>query len=206
MAIDQSCCGLTLRTIKRAVVISVAVPILMFAAVSCGRVTKLGQHGAVAAAFSYSQQIGWLHGPCLAISNPNLAPGTPVALVITGKPQKVQETRIQEQTNSPMACQALMEGRATMNAKPGMSFYKLESGSVGSTDMGFGIVNPPAKPSLMNGLARVDLGQDGHSEVFSSCATSEGIKFAVWTDRAYQGKPRWSGYYYLDYDTKPTCP
>jgi hypothetical protein len=206
MVIDQNCCGLTLRTVRRAVAICVAVPILMFAAVSCRRVGNLDQHSAVGAGFSFSQQIGWLHGPCLAIDSPNLAPGTPVSLVIAGRPQKVRETRIQEQTNSPAACQALMEGRAKLNAKPGMFFYKLKSGSVGSEDMGFGIVNPPAKPSLVNGLARVNLSQDGHSEVFSSCATSEGIKFAVWTDRAYQGEPRWSGYYYLDYDTKPTCP
>jgi hypothetical protein len=99
-----------------------------------------------------------------------------------------------------------MEGRAKMNAKPGRFFYTLKSGSVGSEDMGIGMVNPPAKPSLVNGSARVDLGQDGHSEVFTSCATSEGIRFSVWNDKEYQGEPRWSAYYYLDYDQKPTCP
>ena len=93
-----------------------------------------------------------------------------------------------------------------MNAKPGMSFYALETGSVGVSDMGFGIVTPPPNPGVVNGLARVDLDQDGRNEVFSSCATSEGIKFAVWTGKAYQGEPRWSGYYYLDYEMKPTCP
>jgi hypothetical protein len=93
-----------------------------------------------------------------------------------------------------------------MNAKPGISFYALETESVGSTDMGIGIVEPPASLAVVNGLARVDLNQDGQSEVFSSCATSEGIKFAVWTGKAYQGEPRWSGYYYLDYDLRPTCP
>ena len=101
---------------------------------------------------------------------------------------------------------ALMEGRAVMNAKSGMSFYQLEAGSVGTADMGFGIVNPPAKPSLVNGVAQVDLDQDGHHVVFSSCATTEGIRFAAWTDKAYQGNPRWSGYYYMDYEMKPTCP
>jgi len=49
-----------------------------------------------------------------------------------------------------------------MNAKPGRFFYTLKSGSVGSSDMGFGIVNPPAKLSLVDGLARADLSQDGH--------------------------------------------
>ena len=72
--------------------------------------------------------------------------------------------------------------------------------------MGFGIVTPPANPVVVNGLAQADLDKEGHSEVFSSCATSEGIKFAVWTGQPYRGEPRWSGYYYLGYDSKPTCP
>jgi hypothetical protein len=199
-------CGLTLRTFQKAVGLCTAIPILTIAAVSCGRVREQGQHAAVGVAFQFGERIGWLHGACLAISNPNLANGTPVVLVITGEPQKVQQARIQAQTNSPATCQALMEGRAKLNAKPGMSFYALETESVGSTDMGFGIVAPPANPVVVNGQARVDLDQDGRSEVFSSCATSEGIKFAVWTEKAYQGDPRWSGYYYLDYESTPTCP
>jgi hypothetical protein len=198
--------GLTLPIFQRGVGLRAAIAILIIAAVSCGRVNEPGQHAAVGAAFPFSERIGWLHGPCLAISNPNLAHGTAVALVIAGEPQKVQQARIQERTESPATCQALMEGRARVNAKPGMSFYALETGSVGSTDMGFGLVAPPANPAVVNGLARVDLDQDGHSEVFSSCATSEGIRFAVWTEKAYQGESRWSGYYYLDYEMKPTCP
>jgi len=93
-----------------------------------------------------------------------------------------------------------------MNAKPEISFYALEASSVGATDMGIGIVEPPATLAVVDGRARADLDQDGQSEVFSSCATSEGIKFAVWTAKAYQGEPRWSGYYYLGYDLQPTCP
>lgn len=93
-----------------------------------------------------------------------------------------------------------------MNTKRAMSFYALEAGGVSPTDMGIGIVGLPANPTVVNGLARVDLDQDGRTEVFTSCAVREGIKFAVWTDRAYEGEPRWSGYEYLDYDMKPTCP
>jgi hypothetical protein len=64
-----------------------------------------------------------------------------------------------------------------------------------------------AQPNVVvNGLVQVDLNHDGQSEVFSSCATSEGIKFAVWTGKAYQVEPLWSGYEYLGYDLQPTCP
>jgi hypothetical protein len=72
--------------------------------------------------------------------------------------------------------------------------------------MGFGIVAPPANPEIVNGLARIDLDQDGRGEVFSTCAATEGINFEVWTEKAYEGEPRWSGYYYLDYESTPTCP
>jgi len=123
-----------------------------------------------------------------------------------GDPQKVQQARSLEPTTAPTTCKALIQGRAATNAKPGISFYALEAGSVSSTDMGIGIVEPPASLAVVNGLAQVDLDQDGQSEVFSSCTTSEGIKFAVWTGKAYQGQPRWSGYYYLGYDLQPTCP
>jgi hypothetical protein len=126
--------------------------------------------------------------------------------VILGEPQKVQQSRIQQQTYSPEICKALMPGRAAGNAKPGIFFYALETGSVSPSDMGFGIIAIPANPVVVNGLAKVDLDQDGRDEVFSSCASSEGIKLSVWTEKANQGEPRWSAYYYLDYDTEPTCP
>jgi hypothetical protein len=118
----------------------------------------------------------------------------------------MQQAQIRERTNAPATCQALLEGRSAINAKPGMFFCTLESANIASTDMGIGIVAPPAHPTVVNGLARVDLDQDGHGEVFSTCATAEGIKFAVWAGKAYQGEPRWTGYYYPDYETTPNCP
>ena len=184
----------------------VTIPTLALVAISCVCVGGRGPHAAEIEAFSYGQRIGWLHGPCLAISNPKLTPGTAVAVVIMGEPQTVERAQIQGQTDSSETCSALIPGRAKLNAKPGISFYTLGSGKIANTDMAIGIVTPPANPTVVNGLARVDLDRDGGSEVFSSCTTSEGIKFSVWTDKAYQRKPRWSGYYYLGYDMTPSCP
>jgi hypothetical protein len=199
----RPCRGVPCRT---ADVLRVIIPTLAVVAISCVCVGDLGPHAAVIEAFSYDQRIGWLHGPCLAISNPKLTPGTAVTVVVMGEPQTVEQAQIQGQTDSSETCSALIPGRATLNAKPGISFYTLGSGKIANTDMGIGIVAPPASPTVVNGLARVDLDRDGGSEVFSSCTTSEGIKFSVWTDKAYQGKPRWSGYYYLGYDMTPSCP
>jgi hypothetical protein len=204
----ECCCRLPIRRPGTFLALFAMIPILLMAAVSCRKVSETRQAApaAPAAAFPFNERIGWFQGPCLAISNQHLARGTSVALVVMEEPQKVQQARSLEQTTSPETCKALMQGRAKMNAKTGISYYGLETGSVGSTDMGIGIVEPPASLSVVNGVARVDLDQDGRSEVFSSCATSEGIKFAVWTGKAYQGEPRWSGYNYLGYDLQPTCP
>lgn len=180
--------------------------LLLGVAVACGRVSEQESHSASSVPFPFAERIGWLHGPCLAIANPNLVAGTPIVLVLTGEPQKVQQARIGERTESPKKCQALMQGRAAVNAKPGMFFYTLETGTIDSANMGFGVVAPPTNPEVVSGVVRMDLDQNGHGEVFSSCATTEGIKFAAWTEKAYQGQPRWSGYYYLDYESQPTCP
>lgn len=204
----RRCYRLPTRPAHRPFVVCAAIPILLLAAVSCRKASETRQPAAAAAgvAFPLTERVGWFQGPCLAISNQHLARGISVALVVMGEPQKVQEARILVQTTDPTACDALIEGRAIMNAQPGISFYALEAGSISSTDMGIGVVAPPASPAVVSGLAQVDLDQNGQSEVFSSCATSEGIKFAVWSGRAYQGQPRWSGYCYLGYDLQPTCP
>lgn len=157
---------------------------------------------AKAAAFDFNKQIGWLHGPCFAIAS-EFAAGTPLTLVIAGEPQKVEEAKVQAKTDSN--CPALLEDRAALNKKSGATFYALE-GALTPSDMGFGIVMPPATPAVLNGNAQVDLDGDGKPEVFTSCATSEGVRFAVWSEKAYQGEPRWSAYYYLGYDLTPTCP
>src|SRR5436853_2883490 len=52
-------CGLALRIFRRAVGLRAAIPILIVAAVSCGRVSEPGQHAAVGVAFPFGERIGW---------------------------------------------------------------------------------------------------------------------------------------------------
>ena len=179
-------------------------------ATACGT----GQHetpeakiapAASAAPFSFEQQLGWLHGPCLAILNSTLSSGTAVTVVLLEEPQRILTTKINA-PGSIKTCHALEEGRALMNAKTGASFYTLADGVIAGNDMGVGIIASPVEPQLADGMARVDLDQDGQSEVFTSCSTSEGIRFAAWTGKAYKGEPRWSSYYYINYDATPNCP
>jgi hypothetical protein len=180
-----------------------AIAVILFVSASCQRTEPAP---APAGAFPFLERIGWLHGACFATSNPKLVGGTPVTLVIMGDPQKVESARIGAPTTSPESCPALLPARAQRNAKQGTSFYMLEAKDLHPTDMGIGIVESPAEPSIVNGLARVDLAHNGQSDVFSSCATTEGINFGVWPGKAYQGEPLWLAYYYLGYDQQPNCP
>ncbi len=190
----KSCCRGATRRLHIHLVLCVTVPILLMAAISCRKRSEAKEPAPApaAAAFPFTERIGWFQGPCLAISNQHLAPGTAVTLVVMLEPQKVQQAQSLEQTTDPKTCKALLQERAAMNVKPGISFYALPPGSVDSTDIGIGIVKAPANPTIVNGLAQVDLNRDGQTEVFSSCTTSEGIKFAVWTGKPYQGQPLWS--------------
>jgi hypothetical protein len=175
--------------------------LLGIAAVSCGRRELKLAPGP----FIFSDRIGWMQGPCLAIANANLKPGTPVSVVIAAQPQKIVAARVQEQTTSAATCPALTEERAA-GIKAGTVFYALEGGGISRSDMALGIVNAPATPTIVDGQAKVDLDQDGRSEVFTSCASSEGINFAVWSGNPYEGDSRWSEYYYVGYDLVPNCP
>lgn len=156
--------------------------------------------------FAFDQRIGWLDGPCLAIADSGLAIGTVLAVVLTDEPQSVRRAQLGAPTDAATTCRALLPGRAAMNAKPGMFFYDVTGDSIDTDVMGIGIVSPDTTPAIVGGAAQADLDEDGVREVFSSCATSEGIRFNVWSDQANKGSPRWSGYYYLDYDTTPNCP
>src|SRR6476646_9232983 len=138
-----------IRRRLRSFVLCAAIPILVFSTLSCRKASKANHPtSAPVASFSFTERIGWFHGPCLAISNQHLSRGASVTLVIMDEPQKVQQTRMVDQTTDPTACKALIQGRAKMNAKPGISFYQLETGSLDPTATGIGIVEPPASPTV----------------------------------------------------------
>src|SRR5262245_61024331 len=194
------------RDSRRAKRSCAAMLLLIVATTDCRQGSERTQHSTNGEVFPLDRWIGWFHGPCLAISDPNLARGTTVDLVVMGEPQSLLQGQVGEQVTSGAACAPLAEGRRSQNAKPGTSFYGLEGTKLASTDMGIGIVAAPHKLVVVNGLAQTDLNSDGRTEVFSSCATTEGINFAISTNKPYQGIPLWSKYYYLGYDMKPTCP
>ncbi|MBI3899713.1 MAG: hypothetical protein HY308_15665 [Gammaproteobacteria bacterium] len=73
-----------------------------------------------------------------------------------------------------------------------------------SIELGIGIVGNDVVPS--NGKINVDVNGDGSPDQFTQCSTTEGVSFNLWAKSAYEGKPLWSGYYYIGYDTEANCP
>ena len=191
---------------RRAKRFCVATLLLVVTTTACHPGNESTQYSTNRDVFPLDKRTGWFHGPCFAITDAKLARGTIVDLVLMGDPQRVLQVRVGEQVSSASSCAPLNEDRRRQNAKPGTSFYGLEGSQLTETDMGIGIVGPPQKLILVNGLVQTDLNSDGRHEVFSSCATTEGINFAVSIEKPNQGIPLWSKYYYLGYDMKPTCP
>lgn len=180
---------------------------LLSIAAGCGR----GDEGGAKAASKdtkvpLNERLGWVHGSCLASANPNLTVGTPVLLVLMKDPQATATAEIGGRTSSSETCKPLLEDRAKQNTKGGTAFYALNAGAIGATDMGVAIANPPATSTVVNGQVNIDLDGSGHPDVFSSCTTSEGIRFAAWAGEAYRGEPLWTGYYYLGYSSPANCP
>jgi hypothetical protein len=200
-------CDAALPTVRAAMRAAASLLLALALVTACRRepVSLPAAPAATAATFSFAERVGWIHGRCLAIANHTLARGAPVAVIITDEPQRVQPARLGGRTTDASVCPALLEGRAGINAKSEISFYRLEAEALGPRDIGIAIIDPPAMPTVVNGLARLALDPTGE-HVFSSCTTSEGIKYAVWSGQANRGEPRWSGYNYLGYDVTRTCP
>lgn len=62
------------------------------------------------------------------------------------------------------------------------------------------------KARNINNNVELDINDDGVGEHAGTCLNSEGVQFYLSSSAAFNEKAVWSDYYYLGYDTKPTCP
>lgn len=151
---------------------------------------------------SFRNHIGWLHGNCLSIDNPNLKIDSSVIVVEFSDPKKIVNAKIVRRAVSADTCHALLNERRAVNAQKN-SFYILSISN--SMKFGIGLVqskNEKLKPSFKV----FDIDQDGVDDEFYYCFTSEGIQFSIWKREPYKSKRLWNDYYYLGYDLKATCP
>lgn len=129
------------------------------------------------------QNIGWLHGNCLAIKNTGIKDATRLTIVDLDSNKKFSPSIITGKNQSSDECNALLEDRKDINISNGYSFYQVKS---------------DAPINLAIGFIKLD---NANKLTFDYCTTSEGISFSV-----LKAKEKiWEGYYYLGYDSEPTC-
>ena len=71
--------------------------------------------------------------------------------------------------------------------------------------LGFAVRAGPEEFLRVGDRVEVDLDQDGVAERFFTCASYEGVHLTVWSGVPMKGEERWHRYYYVPYDTEPTC-
>ena len=155
-----------------------------------------------ARASSFDKRIGVVEAKgnlvCLIISEQNLKVGSKVSLVFPTNPQKLVSSVVT--TIGEKECAG-----ASKSDIPGR-FYQL-SLRYNPTQLDWPAIGILDASSLRRAGSKVvgDLDNDEIKESFRSCASHEGLHLTVWSGQQITGTRRWHRYYYLGYDTEPTC-
>jgi len=156
-----------------------------------------------------TKHTGWFYNDCLVIQAPDLPTGTMVTLVDGEAINSTYISKIIGPAKNADKCPPLAEDRKSVNTQGGKSFYliskskKIKEESTFIFGIAVVLDNNNASASISETL---DLNNDGIQDSFSSCASSEGINFDIWSAIPYKSKNIWNGYYYLGYDIDPNCP
>lgn len=160
------------------------------------------------APFDYNGHIGWIHGRCLAVKRADIAPGMSVQVLSLGSPQETTNATIVGPAGPESGCLALLPERAKINQKKGRSFYTIDLGkpdNFAANFMAVGLLGYTGELVREVDAVHVDINNDGKQETARVCQTREGVKFSVVPSDPRNPTPVWQDYYYLGYDTQPTC-
>jgi hypothetical protein len=158
--------------------------------------TACGQQGA-----KLSSKIGIVNsmtdgGVCLAIRNSRLKARQAITAVYTEKPQYTRVGYVVRRLDSNCSSEIEPIERAT--------YYILRFASEDIPIVDLAVVGKP-KVRKSKRLVAIDVDNDGKGEFFRSCTGIEGLGLTIWKGRPLIGKRLWYAYYYLKYDTVPTC-
>ncbi len=155
---------------------------------------------------SLNENIGWIHGACLAIKNNKLKPGTNIQVIVLSNPQKLLAARVTGRTESGSGCPALLSDRSAINKQEGRFFYQLDLDEASQDIVAIGLVSTSVKVRTAGPIIDLDVNNEGITVHAGSCTTSEGMQFFIASGNTFNENALWSDYYYLGYDTMPTCP
>lgn len=134
---------------------------------------------------SLDNDVGWLHGNCLAMKNDNIPPNHQFTLVHLDNANTTEKAIVIKRTTNGEECYALLDDRASVNKSAGYTFYTVKS-------------NRPV--NLAIGILRPEEVSISDAEL-SYCTTTEGVNFSI----SRNGSEVWKGYYYLGYESESTC-
>lgn len=136
---------------------------------------------------------------CLSMKNPALKRGQEMTLIWA----PVEDHLFKPEIRYGRIVEKLSEPCDPVNHSQGDASYRLDAGKLERGRIYFAIVGWQNKMTIERSNVR---GIVGSSELsFRSCTSMEGIHFTIWRGEALTGKRLWHDYYYLGYDTEPTC-
>lgn len=147
---------------------------------------------------------------CFRTNNKDLKPGTPVLIVdllsdYYGRSQRTFEAYIEKETNPTCAPRGMGSGDRYPELSTYYSLAPKREDDRPKIDLGIAVVDPAARPHVVRGQTGLDLDNDGKDEYFRVCTSTEGLHLTIWKDRPLTGTRIWHNYYYLKYETEPTC-
>lgn len=147
---------------------------------------------------------------CLRTRNPSLAVQTPVLIFDTtsdfdGTTQKTFQAAVEKKLDKSCALHDSDSGEIDTEQTSYYSLKLSDENDKSEVDIGIAVISPAKNAHLDGKKAGLDINADGKIEFFRTCTSSEGLHLTVWTGKPLKGKRIWQSYYYLHFDTEPTC-
>lgn len=137
----------------------------------------------------------------LDIPNSNIKDGTPVAIFALPEYSLFCCAKVGQMSRAgaPTVQQAIFD-------KGNTSTYRLEMDPENNDiRFGFAVADPAGVFSGKSGKVWVDVNRDGVEETFRDCTSHEGVHLTIWSGEPLKGLKLWHAYFYLGYDTEPSC-
>jgi hypothetical protein len=134
---------------------------------------------------------------CIAMPSLTNNEGRKVALVTTGKAQKMFDAVIEHEATTE--CSKLEKA---MLPRP---YYlaKLDDGKPEAFTLAVAVLQPLS--FKINAGKITAISSNGATYQFSECTGSESIHLFAWKTKSQSRKPIWHAYYYLPYAVEPSC-
>jgi hypothetical protein len=137
---------------------------------------------------------------CLTIHNDSIQPGAPILILAADSADlEMWPARVTELRERP--CSEPGGDRGFLDDPEGIS-YGIQIAHDLHDGVFIGVLAPLPRLSLRDFRFQADLNADNRHERFEVCTSFEGVQLRV---TPADGAPLWQRYYYLPYDTEPTC-